>query len=164
MRLACGPGWYETAETGSDRQLRAPVIGDVLAVIELDRDAEIIVGDEIVLANLGRELVHAPRPAKPRVRLERQDRVLDQESGVIVGMAADGLVMPVGAAGAVGLGRADEPEIVPTLWRQHRIQQPVYLEREQVVDIAKRREPLKPVERLPLPAQDQHVEIAGDPA
>ena len=78
-------------------------------------------------------------------------------------MAADGFILPVGAAGPVGLGRADEPEIVPALWRQHRVQQPVDLERKQVVDIAKGRELLKPVKRLSLPAHNQQIEIAGDP-
>jgi hypothetical protein len=71
-------------------------------MIELNRDAEVIVGEEVVLASLGRKLIHAPRPAEPRVGLERQDRVFDQQRCISGSIAADGFVVPVGPARAAG--------------------------------------------------------------
>ncbi len=52
VRLAMRPGRDRTAERGLGRQRAAPEIGDVLPVIELDRDAEIIVGRQRILRQL----------------------------------------------------------------------------------------------------------------
>jgi len=54
MGLAMGPGRDRAAERRLGRQLATPEISDVLPVIELNRDAQIIVGGEGVLRDLRR--------------------------------------------------------------------------------------------------------------
>ena len=65
------------------RQFAAPEIGDVLAVIELDGDAQIVVGRERVFRDLGRKLLHAPSPSELRAGLQRHEAILFHDPEII---------------------------------------------------------------------------------
>lgn len=120
-RRATLPPVSGTSCGGLAIEVAAPVEGEVAPVVELHRDAHVVVGVDLVLGNRRRQPVHLPLPAQPGVLAQRQvDRLL-QDGHVIAGVQADGLVRGLArrrrSDGGKHPGRAELPEFLPAIAR-----------------------------------------------
>ena len=111
--LALVPPRQWTLENLAFRQGGAPHVGEVAAIIEFDRDREIIMGGHRILAQLRGELMRAPRPGEPRRPIKRDfDRIL-QNASVMRGMAADPRGLWSRGLGAEDLALSNAPQVPP---------------------------------------------------
>jgi hypothetical protein len=115
------PGRQGAAVHGALRQRGAPVIGEVLPVVEFDGDAQVVVRGQGVLGEVDRQFVHAPRPAQLGAGAQCDASVTPQDADVAVRVAADGGASVGRAARPENLARAEVPEVVPGLGGRHRL-------------------------------------------
>ena len=115
VRLLVLPVRQRAAIHGTDRQRGAPVVGEVLAVVEFDRDAEVVVRGQGVFGEVDGQLVHAPAPAEARAGHERATGRTTQDADVAMGVAADRGPSVRGGGRTEDLARTELPQVFPVL-------------------------------------------------
>ena len=81
--FASGPVREWTPVNGLRRENGAPLVSEVETVIELHRDAQVVVGGKRVLGDAGGQLVHFPLPRQHGFRCQRHTGLV-ADDGVLV--------------------------------------------------------------------------------